>query len=77
MTRIARGAFIVWVVFRYGLDELVLSSFNRPGLARLARILSFGRNLDAPRGQRLRLALESQEAVKVILTNGWFYLADI
>jgi ubiquinone biosynthesis protein len=59
MTRIARGAFIVWVVFRYGLDELVLSSFNRPGLARLARILSFGRNLDAPRGQRLRLALES------------------
>ncbi len=59
MTRIARGAFIVWVIFRFGLDELVLSSFNRPGLARLARILSFGRNLDAPRGQRLRLALEN------------------
>ena len=30
MTRLFRGAFIVWVVLRYGLDELVLSSFQRP-----------------------------------------------
>lgn len=58
MTRYLRGAFILWVILRYGLDELVLNSFQRPWLHRLARILSFGRRLDAPRGQRLRLALE-------------------
>jgi ubiquinone biosynthesis protein len=58
MTRFFRGAFIVWVVLRYGLDELVLSSFQRPTLRLLTRIVSIGRNLDAPRGQRLREALE-------------------
>ncbi|TFZ03909.1 ubiquinone biosynthesis regulatory protein kinase UbiB [Ramlibacter humi] len=58
MTRYLRGAFIVWVFLRYGLDELVLNSFQRPWLHSLARILSFGRRLDAPRGQRLREALE-------------------
>ncbi|MGZ5182219.1 MAG: ubiquinone biosynthesis regulatory protein kinase UbiB [Ramlibacter sp.] len=59
MTRVIRSGFILWVILRYGLDELVLSSFQRPWLHRLARVLAFGRNLDAPRGQRLRLALES------------------
>jgi len=58
MTRYLRGAFILWVILRYGLDELVLNSFQRPWLHRLARILSFGRSLQAPRGQRLREALE-------------------
>ncbi len=58
MTRLFRGAFIVWVVLRYGLDELVLSSFQKPWIRALARIVSFGRRLDAPRGQRLREALE-------------------
>jgi ubiquinone biosynthesis protein len=58
MTRLFRGAFIVWVVLRYGLDELVLSSFRRPAIRLLTRIVSIGRNLDAPRGQRLRQALE-------------------
>ncbi len=58
MTRLFRGVFIVWVVLRYGLDELVLSSFRRPALRLLTRIVSIGRNLDAPRGQRLREALE-------------------
>jgi ubiquinone biosynthesis protein len=58
MTRYLRGVFIVWVAFRYGLDELVLNSFQRPWLSSLARIISFGRNLRAPRGQRLREALE-------------------
>jgi ubiquinone biosynthesis protein len=59
MTRYFRGAYIVLVVLRYGLDELVLNSFRQPWLHRLARILAFGRKLDAPRGQRLRMALES------------------
>jgi ubiquinone biosynthesis protein len=58
MSRLFRSAFIVWVVLRYGLDELVLTSFQKPGLRLLARIVSVGRNLDAPRGQRLREALE-------------------
>ena len=58
MTRIYRGAFIVWIVLRYGLDELFLTSFQKPWLHVLARVVSVGRKLDAPRGQRLREALE-------------------
>ena len=58
MTRLYRGAFIIWIVLRYGLDELVLTSFQKPWLTVIARIVSFGRRLDAPRGQRLREALE-------------------
>ena len=57
MTRLFRGAFIVWVVLRYGLDELVLSSFRHPTLRLLTRLVSIGRNLDSPRGERLREAL--------------------
>ncbi len=56
--RLFRGIFIVWIVLRYGLDELVLSSFQRPWLTLLARVASIGRDLRAPRGQRLREALE-------------------
>ena len=58
MTRYVRAVVILWVIFRYGLDELALSGFRLRGLA---RIISFGRRrqLDAPRGQRLRQALEA------------------
>ena len=59
MTRMFRGIFILWVVFRHGLDELVLSGFQQPGLRLLRRVVSLGRNLSTPRGQRLREALES------------------
>ena len=58
MSRFYRSIFIVWVALRYGLDELVLTSFQKPWLRVVARIVSVGRNLDAPRGQRLREALE-------------------
>lgn len=58
MSRLHRSFFIVWVVFHYGLDELVLSGFDKPWLRRLTRLLTLGRKLDAPRGQRLREALE-------------------
>ncbi len=58
MGRIFRGFFIIWTVLRFGLDELVLSSFEKPWIRLLTRILSVGRNLKAPRGERLRLALE-------------------
>ena len=58
MSRFFRGAFIVWTVLRFGLDELVLTSFQKPWLRMVARIVSVGRDLKAPRGQRLREALE-------------------
>ncbi|RZL90657.1 MAG: ubiquinone biosynthesis regulatory protein kinase UbiB [Variovorax sp.] len=58
MRRVYRSVVIVWVALRYGLDELVLTSFQKPWLRVVARIVSVGRNLDAPRGQRLREALE-------------------
>ncbi len=58
MMRSLRGAYILWIVFRYGLDELVLNSFQHRWLRLLARVLTLGRKLDAPRGQRLREALE-------------------
>ena len=58
MSRLLRGVTILWVVFRYGLDELVLSSFKHPSLRLLSRIMTFGRRLSAPRGERLREALE-------------------
>ncbi|HZY17602.1 MAG TPA: ubiquinone biosynthesis regulatory protein kinase UbiB [Ramlibacter sp.] len=58
MRRSFRGAFIIWVILRYGLDELVLNSFRQPWLTRIASVIAFGRRLDAPRGQRLREALE-------------------
>ncbi len=58
MSRLVRGSFIVFIVLRYGLDELVLTSFQKPWLRVLARILSVGRDLQAPRGQRIREALE-------------------
>ena len=56
--RFFRGVFIVWVVLRYGLDELVLSGFQNPLVRTIRRVISVGRNLQAPRGQRLREALE-------------------
>ena len=59
MSRIFRGIFIVWTVLRFGLDELVLSSFQKPWVRIIRRVVSVGRNLRAPRGQRLREALES------------------
>ena len=59
MTRLFRGLFILWVVLRHGLDELVLSNFSNPWLRCLTRLLTLGRRFDQPRGERLRLALES------------------
>ncbi len=58
MRALLRPVFISLIALRYGLDGLVLDSFRSPGWSLLARVLSFGRRLDAPRGQRLREALE-------------------
>ncbi len=58
MRRMFRGAIIIWTLLRFGLDELVLNSFKQPWIRTLARMLSVGRDLSAPRGQRLREALQ-------------------
>jgi ubiquinone biosynthesis protein len=58
MSRLFRGVFIVWTVLRFGLDELVLSSFSKPWVRTLTRVVSVGRDLRSPRGARLREALE-------------------
>ncbi|MCS4292249.1 ubiquinone biosynthesis protein [Comamonas sp. BIGb0152] len=58
MTRFLRGFTILWVVWRYGLHDMVLSSFNHPWLKGITRVLRLGRNWTEPRGQRLREALE-------------------
>jgi ubiquinone biosynthesis protein len=58
MRQLLRLGFIVFTVLRYGLDELLLSSLRSPSLRALGRVLAVGRKLDAPRGERLRRALE-------------------
>ena len=67
MTRFLRGLAIIWIALRYGLDELVLSSFRQPWLRTLTRVVTIGRKLDAPRGQRLREALETLGPIYVKL----------
>ncbi|WP_428852288.1 ubiquinone biosynthesis regulatory protein kinase UbiB [Imbroritus primus] len=58
MTRFLRLGKILFVVLYYGLDQLALSGFKSRRMQFLLRVLSFGRKLDQPRGERLRLALE-------------------
>ncbi len=50
---------ILFVAFRFGLDELVLTSLNHPLASGLSRVIRLGTRPRAPRGQRLRRALES------------------
>lgn len=59
MRYVARLSVIILTIFRFGLDELLLSSLKQGWLRRLGRIVAMGRRLDAPRGERLRRALES------------------
>ena len=58
MRHLARLVFICITVLRYGLDELALSSFRQRWVRLLVRVMTVGRSLDAPRGERLRLGLE-------------------
>jgi ubiquinone biosynthesis protein len=58
MSRLYRSLYILWIVFRFGLDQLVLDGLDRPWLRGITRVLRLGRPLAAPRGQRLRQALE-------------------
>ena len=58
MRHLARLIFIVFTVLRFGLDELALSAFRQRWVRALVRVMTLGRNLDAPPGYRLREALE-------------------
>ena len=58
MRHVARLVVICVTVLRYGLDELALSSFQQRWVRFLVRVITIGRSLDAPRGERLRLGLE-------------------
>jgi ubiquinone biosynthesis protein len=58
MRHVARLFFICITVLRYGLDELALSSFKQRWVRLLVRVMTIGRTLDAPRGERLRMGLE-------------------
>ncbi len=49
---------IVRVAVRYGIDEIAMSGLPVPRTARLIESLLFWRDLSAPRGERLRRALE-------------------
>ena len=58
MRHVTRLLFIVFTIYRYGLDELALSNFRQPWVRVLVRVITASRRLDAPRGVRLRMALE-------------------
>ncbi|MCY7315331.1 MAG: ubiquinone biosynthesis regulatory protein kinase UbiB [Rubrivivax sp.] len=58
MRQFGRLVFIVVTVLRFGLDEVALSVFRQPWVRLLVRLVTLGRRLDAPRGERLRLGLE-------------------
>ncbi len=58
MRNLLRLLRILITVLRYGLDELALSSFRQPWIRLLVRVITIGRRLDAPRGERLRQGLE-------------------
>lgn len=59
MSRISRFVFIMYIAFKYRLDELVLSSIKHPCAFRILRWARFKRQPKFSRGVRLRLALES------------------
>ena len=54
-----RLAKILLVAFRFGLDEFPLAAHSHTRLRRWINRLFFFRRLDAPRGERLRMALET------------------
>ena len=58
MRHIARLIYIAFTVLRFGLDEVALSGFRQRWVRTLVRVATLGRQLEAPRGERLRMALE-------------------
>jgi len=58
LRNLARLIFIVVTILRFGLDEVALSAFPQRWVRALVRLVTLGRKLDAPRGERLRMGLE-------------------
>jgi len=58
MKHVGRLVTIVVTVLRFGLDEVALSAFRQRWVRVLVRVVTLGRRLDAPRGERLRMGLE-------------------
>jgi len=58
MRQFGRLVTIIVTVLRFGLDEVALSAFRQRWVRALVRIVTIGRRLDAPRGERLRQGLE-------------------
>ena len=59
MLRIRRFIYILFVVFKYRLDELILSNIKHPWAHRLLCCFRLGSKPKDSQGKRLRLALES------------------
>ena len=57
--RLFRLLKILYIAFKFGLDEFVLNHSRLQFLRATVRTLTFWRDLDKPRGERLRLALEA------------------
>jgi ubiquinone biosynthesis protein len=58
VSRFGRLIYIVFIVLRFGLDEVALSGFRQRWVRALVRLATLGRRLDAPRGVRLRQGFE-------------------
>jgi ubiquinone biosynthesis protein len=58
MGRLLRLLYIGLTVLRFGLDEVALSGFKQAWVRSMVSVATIGRRLDAPRGVRLRMALE-------------------
>ena len=58
MKQFGRLIFIVVTVLRFGLDEVALSVFPQRSVRAFVRLVTIGRRLGAPRGERLRQGLE-------------------
>ncbi|MDB5796452.1 MAG: ubiB [Paucimonas sp.] len=56
--RFLRVLKIISVILRYGLDHMAVSELGAPGLAHFIDRVTFWRDISAPRGARLRQALE-------------------
>ncbi|NVD72176.1 ubiquinone biosynthesis regulatory protein kinase UbiB [Duganella sp. BJB1802] len=58
MLKFLRLLKILRVSVQYGLDEIAISGLKKPRIAKLIDTVFFWRDLSAPRGVRLRMALE-------------------
>ena len=58
MRRFIRLCSIAFIVLRFGLDEVAMSGLRQRWVRILVRVATVGRRLEAPRGARLRMALE-------------------